>query len=1654
MTQEQREDSEDFDGLAPRLRSPPSLPPSLELPTRPPLHDLPLGTLSWEDFERLCCRLVARDGEVRQTTLYGTPGQQQHGIDVLAELRDGTRAVYQCKRYETMTQSDMRKAVDRFLAGRWAGTVGVFGFFTRVSLRDNKLADALTAQTDRLRERGITLERLDLDEISQRCKDAPALVWDFFGEAWAEAFCGPQQVATLGARLRPGDAATLRDELRAFYQRVFAEHDFLPTALGDGPAPSPTSYLVPLDVLERPETLRDRTSVESGQLGDPRHLHEAPGRDPARQDRYRRPPRGENTSDVRQPLWDWLAGGPMSTLVGPGGSGKSSALRWLTCELLADLPAPTALANRWPGHVPVWVPFPRWVQQLADGDDLSLEDAVRNWLQSWDQHKLVPLIDRAFEDGRVLLVVDGLDETHDAESARAAFQRLLVWRGHHGVPMIMAGRRGPTRRLRSSFRGVRVATIAPLSRAQQRDLVRLRLCEASAGPDTHQVDADDEADRFFAALEGTPTGTILSDSPLLLALLLRVWQADGPMPWLREDLLRRVVEVMVEDHPRWRRVASKIRRPSEVPEDEDVSAALAMLAFRIRQRGFSISEADAVSALRDHAQDAERGLGLALRAARRTARQLLVWLRNHLDVLAMEGEQLVIRQRVLLEFLVAQHLASLGGDELLRRVRVHARDPSWQAVWPDLVGLVRSPRLAARVFEVLLELRRSAPWAFHLDLALTRAAVGGGVLPLHARSTWLAEVADALRAKPWWPHRAELVRIVTHGLLCPGLQDEVDQVLATWIPRRHEWPSSLIQAVARWPATKETAASLVQVIADHDEIRARVVAARTLAGMELPSPPEALIALARTHTDPLSLAAAMVALALGWPHAEGAAALAHRAEAGVSQELIVARWLLELERGARPDVPLDALALTDHTHGIELAFQDLLCEVLARSWAGETDRRDQLLGLVRSERRVRWTRLEGEGPSLDLDLARMVLVKAFPGDDEVASYLGEWIDSAGRYSDGGMWELVEQRFQRHPLLVEPVERSLLSSTAHDQPHRSRAAVICGSERARALMLGDLERGTSPVWSAWGLVEGWGVDDPEVHEAIARYVATSPGHAASLATHLHHLEADPAALRRWLLDLWRQDDVEHRDRVLCELLRLMGEERDEEVALAVAEALEKPPWVHSFAWRDAYSALLWHRSIRAEAEAILDHPDAPIASIARGCAAVPDLRPGVLTCLTPLPVGLRRAAWEELARLGPASARARSWLDRFDLEHDAWAKSGGARGWARTVRLRGRPSADTESRIRTGLTCRGHDHEARRQAALVAAIELGQVELLRGLDTEGMPGHRATVRLSRGYGSENSPLLEALTLAWERLDEVLGPDLLSSLGAGHIEDPDQHEHLLFSDRTFEALMQHARPHTPLARRLLDVIEGSGHCQRSAAVLRFLRRCRPASALLRASCLGTLQGPPFNPYWMGAQVAAADILVSEFAEDSDTIALLAAGPDGGLSPAELARQFPARLYGLARAQPDAPAIAWVWEASQGPGWQDMFGRGVAALSVASPEEVTSLLDDWLRDSWDFLPPYGSALRRLLRDRLDRDEALSRGLTSLVESSSRHFVALAPLMSTRHGATAGSDRLKGTIGRELNGESPTLERDLFSGEVVSVLGLAAQLLYGLGGGDPSVV
>jgi len=177
-----------------------------KLPVESRLQKLPYDELTWENFERLCLRLAQQESEVEDCRLYGTQGDSQEGIDIYAKTESSSRySVYQCKRQKNFGPQKIKEAVSTFLVGEWLSKSERFVLCTQEGLGTKQREDAINAQRIALNGHNVSLKIWDSNGLDAELKKHPKIVFDFFGEHWTQAFCGPESIKGFGKRVKKNE---------------------------------------------------------------------------------------------------------------------------------------------------------------------------------------------------------------------------------------------------------------------------------------------------------------------------------------------------------------------------------------------------------------------------------------------------------------------------------------------------------------------------------------------------------------------------------------------------------------------------------------------------------------------------------------------------------------------------------------------------------------------------------------------------------------------------------------------------------------------------------------------------------------------------------------------------------------------------------------------------------------------------------------------------------------------------------------------------------------------------------------------------------------------------------------------------------------------------------------------------------------------------------------------------------------------------------------------------------------------------------------------------------------------------------------------------------------------------------------------------------
>jgi hypothetical protein len=422
---------------------------AVSLPVRTRSSLLPFHELTWEDFERLCLRLSERGARAEAAWSYGKSGHTQHGIDVLIRIAGGAFHVWQSKRYKNITKGAVNEAVGFFLKHKWAKQARRFVLAVACGFESPAVIDAIEAARTVLQAENIEFEALDASKLTERMRLEPALVDDFFGREWVEPICGPEGLDLLKNRLSRFDVANLRIRLRAFYNSwISAVDPGLPIAGRDAHGrtqpsipiteryiqpnfivPFAQSHFPPSDgAPDRDPESRKADDAESGRREPQAHGQHAPSLGPAVQER-------------RVPLGDYLKSQSQALIIGEAGSGKSSLLRFVALDILADQPTLEAVRSRFPKRIPVWLPFALWVRMSIErGAPVPIEHTVSEFFHSQGEAALADEMRRAVCGQDIVLLVDGLDETSDATAAQTLVAVLTALASRAGIPILATSR--------------------------------------------------------------------------------------------------------------------------------------------------------------------------------------------------------------------------------------------------------------------------------------------------------------------------------------------------------------------------------------------------------------------------------------------------------------------------------------------------------------------------------------------------------------------------------------------------------------------------------------------------------------------------------------------------------------------------------------------------------------------------------------------------------------------------------------------------------------------------------------------------------------------------------------------------------------------------------------------------------------------------------------------------------------------------------------------------------------------------------------------------------------------------------------------------------------------------------------------------------------
>jgi len=485
--------------IPPRLKDYPSSSKILP-PVKTKIQFLPFDQLTWENFEKLCYRLIYLETDIEFCHDYGVKGDEQQGIDIFARKKDQNHIVLQCKKQKGFGPQKIKQAINKFIednssiskdnkdkqypAPNWLELADTFILCIQEELTKQR-TDALIKGNQDLSNYKISLIPWGQKELSRKLKEHPDLVNDFFGIEWVKIFCKEKDYHQCLNQLDIKQIEALRERLIQFYEYYFDQYDLGITSqiIDKSTTKIDKRYIIPDVIIEQeivfetiPKESKNQIQAfnsEEDWIQD-EYLSSGKIKNDEKKKRYFSK-QTTHKNQKRIPILDWFDTSQNLILLGEPGSGKSSFLRFICLELLRSNQSLSRRSAKVKEYLPIWLPFAYCSKciQAAAGNAVNIEDMLKEFLHDLSQDNLFPLIQKALNDRRLLLLIDGLDEWTNIAEANLAISKLLNFVNSKQVLFFATSRPEGYKHLSFLKTECKTSQLAGFSINQQKDLARI-----------------------------------------------------------------------------------------------------------------------------------------------------------------------------------------------------------------------------------------------------------------------------------------------------------------------------------------------------------------------------------------------------------------------------------------------------------------------------------------------------------------------------------------------------------------------------------------------------------------------------------------------------------------------------------------------------------------------------------------------------------------------------------------------------------------------------------------------------------------------------------------------------------------------------------------------------------------------------------------------------------------------------------------------------------------------------------------------------------------------------------------------------------------------------------------------------------------------------
>lgn len=1404
--------------------------PASHVPLFIPVHTvtqlLPFAELRWDNFERLCYRLAGKDADVESYSLYGRVGQAQQGIDIYSRKRNNRYNTWQAKCYNKYTIKNLKDACSTFLKGDWSRKTDVFYIAVQCPVDDVHLQDSIEEQSEVFRSRGITLIVLGGHDLSTTLRNHPDIVLEFFGRQCAESFFGDTVDKDLLTKLDGGEIQKVRAQLQRVYKAGFELLDKIPV---NEPSPFSEKPNVPISLLERfsaPDVLiKENTLVrvdkndENGMGAyinkhQPLEAFTQVKKDDSRQiEQFR-----------RASILSWVAESNQVALIGHAGSGKSTVLRCLALDLLGQQQRFTDVAKKWGLHLPIFISFAKWVRLTeANVEAVGIKELLRATWQQQLTADLVILIDKAIDEARVVLLVDGLDEWANEQAARTTLQAMLTIVSAHNIPIIVSARPGGLSKIGGIPDYWAVGQLAPLSKDQQREIATIWFSRNYSRNDSHFSNNESvlwQTNRFFKELHKGRGLATLAETPLLLLGLIALAVRQLVLPINKVQALSQLTELLLEFHPYSRATAAGDVTPrfSSAASIDVRREALAALAFEIRSEGGDAGYPIQLArkCIRNFLTDPE-GFSYSAREASEVANEILAVNSETMGLLVEKGrEEVGFVHASLEEYLASVHIHDWPIDRILAFVRANASSYRWRSVFGDLVSRTTRRSEAEQIVRVIAEPESDAIGALQRRLLLADVVFGGSEINKNTASKIADQSLEIISGAGWISERKAQLSAALEGIYNPTLRDKTLSSITRWGIRGSEYLTDFYRALLTWPKSECLLNILKHGIKDDNILNARA-AGHSLATLYKGDVEvkQWLMSLLRGDTDLQVVGIILEVLVVGWSDNVFLIDLLYRGLVLKDKSLQLSIIWCKVQLGCHTDEDLRTLLYFISRHSETSYKHDgFIGLCLIQGWSNNKDVIKVCLDTLNNN--LNYYEM------IDKEVAKQYLMNCDSNNPDLVNWVLSGLNSQHPYIShfGHDWEWLLKFSESNQEIREQLVLTVTSEAMKYQEYMVQPIYIHINDRRIKQHLIEKVLNSEDFTIYWGmssLLSGSMAGDPEVKDLIKVVLGWPVERKQHLSSLLPKMLDREACINELMLL------VNSPETVRLDLLVMAFNQLNINTEKLIADTLiEKvlSATESSFSGANALIAL-FPEDPRVKEYALykLEGREPPLALLASVYKDESYIQGKISEKVGSITITLRQQIVDAASSEFDRNDTAKQILAQYDNEVDGPLKVQGA---IKNYQAHFPIDIDRQGVIKKLLldsNSVGSDHDVRRAAAFAGLITYGATEQFASLQWNNKP-----LQVSLGYyGRESQALFRLIAENWVDINRSFEGEFISRLN-----------HFTSESHFWDLMAPYISSSPSLKEDFIEYCAQTGNCL-DAQELQALAKELPKSDLLLRHCL---------------------------------------------------------------------------------------------------------------------------------------------------------------------------------------------------------------------------